>query len=71
MMLMDYYKVFGTKNCVFDDLRMYLDTFRTEDVNEVCVVCVLCGECVCVVCALCGECVCVVCVYVWCVCAVW
>ena len=57
MMLMDYYKVFGTKNCVFDDLRMYLDTFRTEDVNEVRVVCVLCGECVCVVC-MCG-------VYVW------
>ena len=63
MMLMDYYKVFGTKNCVFDDLRMYLDTFRTEDVNEVCVVCVcMCGECVCVVCVCC-----VVSVYVWCV----
>ena len=54
MMLMDYYKVFGTKNCVFDDLRMYLDTFRTEDVNEVRVVCVCC----------------VVSVYVWCVCVV-
>ena len=49
MMLMDYYKVFGTKNCVFDDLRMYLDTFRTEDVNEVRVVC-MCGKCVCCVC---------------------
>ena len=48
-MLMDYYKVFGTKNCVFDDLRMYLDTFRTEDVNEVCV-CGVCVICVCVVC---------------------
>ena len=53
-MLMDYYKVFGTKNCVFDDLRMYLDTFRMEDVNEVCV----CGVCVCDMCVSCVWCVC-------------
>ena len=63
MMLMDYYKVFGTKNCVFDDLRMYLDTFRTEDVNEVCVLCVLCVCCVVSVYVWCVVCMCDV--YVW------
>ncbi len=30
-MFIDYFKIFGTKGCVFDDLRMFLDVCGKVD----------------------------------------
>ncbi len=32
---MDYFRIFGTKACVFDDLNMYADTFNKIDRSSV------------------------------------
>ena len=32
-MLLDYIILFGTKSCVFEDLRLFLDTFPNEAVT--------------------------------------
>lgn len=34
-MLMDYFTIFGTKNCVFDDLRLFVELFYKIDRNAV------------------------------------
>ena len=31
---MDYFHLFGTKNCVFEDLKMFLNEFPADDVKE-------------------------------------
>ena len=32
---MDYFKIFGTKGCVFDDLSVFLDVFMKIDKESV------------------------------------
>lgn len=34
-MLTDYFKLFGTKACVFDDLCLFLDVFKKIDKDSV------------------------------------
>ena len=34
ILLLDYLLLFGSKSCVFEDLRLFLDSFPDEEVDE-------------------------------------
>ena len=34
ILLLDYLLLFGSKSCVFEDLRLFLDSFPNEEVDE-------------------------------------